>query len=58
MGGKAFCAGGDIRSLMESVASGGTVHEEFFKEEYILNHTIATLPFPYVALIGKTQQPT
>jgi len=51
VGGKAFCAGGDIRSLMESVASGGTVHEEFFKEEYILNHTIATLPFPYVALI-------
>jgi len=51
VGGKAFCAGGDIRSLMESVVSGGTVHEEFFKEEYVLNHAIATLPFPYVAFI-------
>jgi len=52
VGGKAFCAGGDIRSLTDSVASGGTLHEEFFKEEYILNHTIATLPIPYVAFIN------
>ena len=52
-GGKAFCAGGDIRSLTESVASGGTVHEEFFKEEYILDHALATLPMPYVAIIGE-----
>lgn len=50
-GGKAFCAGGDIRSLTESVASGGTVHEEFFKEEYILDHALASLPMPYVAII-------
>jgi len=51
VGGKAFCAGGDIRSLTESVASKGTLHEDFFREEYILNNTIASLPIPYVALI-------
>ena len=31
-GGKAFCAGGDIRSVTDSVAAGGALHEDFFKE--------------------------
>jgi len=50
-GGKAFCAGGDIRSVTDSVAAGGALHEDFFKEEYILNHAIASLTIPYVAII-------
>ena len=52
-GGKAFCAGGDIRSVTDSVAAGGALHEDFFKEEYILNHAIASLTIPYVAIIRK-----
>jgi len=50
-GGKAFCAGGDIKSLVDSVISQGTLHKEFFKEEYILDNAIGTLPLPYIALI-------
>lgn len=46
-GGKAFCAGGDVRAATESVKNG----REFFREEYQLNALIGTLHIPYVALI-------
>lgn len=48
-GGKAFCAGGDVRTLVES----GNVPEtkRFFKSEYTLNHLIGTYKVPYVAII-------
>jgi len=50
-GGKAFCAGGDIREVTESAKAGGTLHQEFFREEYILNNIIGSLRIPYIALI-------
>lgn len=47
-GGKAFCAGGDIRAVTEA---GPVVGEQFFREEYTLNYTIGSYKKPYVALI-------
>ncbi len=51
-GGRAFCAGGDIRAARAAAVSGR--HDEvatFFTEEYALNQAIADYPKPYVALI-------
>ncbi|XP_031434056.1 3-hydroxyisobutyryl-CoA hydrolase, mitochondrial [Clupea harengus] len=50
-GGKAFCAGGDIRAVTEAGKAGDPLAQDFFKEEYILNNTIGTYEKPYVALI-------
>ncbi|KAJ0070685.1 hypothetical protein NL108_017486, partial [Boleophthalmus pectinirostris] len=50
-GGKAFCAGGDIRAVTEAGKVGDSLAEDFFREEYILNHAIGTCKKPYVALI-------
>jgi len=51
-GDRAFCAGGDIRALRDGQLSGDrTGVEEFFKEEYDLNHLIASYDKPYIALI-------
>ena len=51
-GGKAFCAGGDVRSIIESRnQSGSTLARDFFEEEYKLNYLISTLEIPYIALI-------
>jgi 3-hydroxyisobutyryl-CoA hydrolase len=50
-GEKAFCAGGDVLSVTQSAKSGGTIHKEFFREEYMLNYLIGTYKLPYVALI-------
>ena len=51
-GGRAFCAGGDIRVIRAHALAGeaGDV-EGFFAEEYALNLAIARFPKPYVALI-------
>nr|XP_006636689.1 PREDICTED: 3-hydroxyisobutyryl-CoA hydrolase, mitochondrial [Lepisosteus oculatus] len=51
VGGKAFCAGGDIRAVTEAGRSGGTLAQDFFREEYILNNAIGTFQKPYVAII-------
>ncbi|CDQ57851.1 unnamed protein product [Oncorhynchus mykiss] len=51
-GGKAFCAGGDIRAVTEAGKVGDPLGKEDFREEYILNNTIGTYQKPYVALIG------
>lgn len=53
-GPKAFCAGGDIVAVREAGLRGESVVEvvQFFKEEYILNHLIATAPKPQVALLN------
>lgn len=51
-GGKAFCAGGDIR-LMHDLGKAGR-HEvalDFWWREYRLNEVIHTYPKPYVALL-------
>lgn len=45
----AFCAGGDIRFFHEAALSGDTRLEDFFTEEYTLNHLIHTYPKPYMA---------
>jgi len=50
-GGKAFCAGGDIRAVTDAGKRGDPLPQNFFKEEYILNHKIGTYAKPYVALI-------
>jgi enoyl-CoA hydratase len=51
-GGRAFCAGGDIRVLHDLGKAGR--HEEalaFWREEYELNCLIKRYPKPYIALI-------
>lgn len=50
-GDKAFCAGGDIRSLYDSYKNGQTVHLDFFFEEYALDLTIHHYRKPVLALM-------
>nr|XP_056717210.1 3-hydroxyisobutyryl-CoA hydrolase, mitochondrial [Euleptes europaea] len=50
-GGKAFCAGGDIRAITEAGRAGDRLTQDFFREEYILNNAVGTCRKPYVALI-------
>jgi len=50
-GDKAFCAGGDIRSLYDSFKSGQTLHQDFFVEEYALDLTLHHYPKPVLALM-------
>ena len=51
-GGRAFCAGGDIREIRRlAMAADHAGVEAFFSEEYALNLAIARYPKPYVALI-------
>lgn len=47
----AFCAGGDIRFFHEAALNGDPRLEDFFTEEYALNHLIHHYPKPYVALM-------
>jgi enoyl-CoA hydratase/carnithine racemase len=51
-GGRAFCAGGDIRALYD-LGRAGRYDEalKFWHDEYRLNATIKKYPKPYVALI-------
>lgn len=51
-GEKAFCAGGDIRSLYDSFKSGRTEHLDFFVEEYALDLTLHHYRKPVVALMN------
>ncbi len=50
-GDKAFCAGGDIRSLYQSFKDGKSQHREFFLAEYPLDFMLHSYPKPYVALM-------
>jgi len=50
-GGRAFCAGGDIRALYEASRRGDAYTRDFYRREYRLNHRIKTYPKPYFALI-------
>ncbi len=50
-GGKAFCAGGDIRGLREMFLAGTGAHRHFFEVEYSTDHRIHTYPKPVVALM-------
>ena len=52
---KALCAGGDIRFFHQlgqaTPQGGGALLEDFFTEEYALNHLIHFYPKPYIALM-------
>ncbi len=50
-GGKAFCAGGDIRHLHDYARGGGEEHHEFFEVEYALDYRIHTYPKTIVAVM-------
>ncbi|WP_137885694.1 enoyl-CoA hydratase/isomerase family protein [Pseudomonas sp. 2FE] len=50
-GEKAFCAGGDIRSLYDSYQSGDNLHSIFFEEEYALDQYIHDYSKPILALM-------
>ena len=53
---KAFCAGGDIRFFYEvgsvGPVAGSALLEDFFSEEYALNHLIHFYPKPYIAIMN------
>jgi enoyl-CoA hydratase len=49
-GGKALCAGGDIRSLYDSRHQGSGEARTFWSEEYPVNAMIGRYPKPYVAI--------
>lgn len=50
-GGRAFCAGGDIRALYDAGRRGDDYIREFYRVEYRLNHRIKAFRKPYIALI-------
>lgn len=55
-GGRAFCAGGDVRAVAASLDAPtppgeARLSEAFFREEYALNHLIHHLGKPYIALV-------
>ena len=57
-GDRAFCAGGDVRAVRQAIidydgAANPTLAQDFFYEEYILNHQIHTSAKPYIALIDR-----
>ena len=47
----AFCAGGDIRYFHQAALAGDPTLEDFFTEEYTLNHLIHTYPKPTMAFM-------
>jgi enoyl-CoA hydratase/carnithine racemase len=47
----AFCAGGDIRFFYQAVLTADAELEDFFTEEYALNHLIHHYPKPYIAFM-------
>ena len=47
----AFCAGGDIRFFHKAALAGDPELEDFFTEEYQLNHLIYKYPKPYIAFM-------
>ncbi|MBI2770732.1 MAG: enoyl-CoA hydratase/isomerase family protein [Burkholderiales bacterium] len=46
-----FCAGGDIRFFHVVALAGDPALEDFFTEEYTLNHLVHTYPKPFVAFM-------
>ena len=46
-----FSAGGDIRFFHQAVQTNNPELEDFFTEEYALNHLIANYPKPYIAIM-------
>ena len=46
-----FCAGGDIRFFHQAALAGDSALDDFFTEEYTLNHLIHNYPKPYIAFM-------
>ena len=46
-----FCAGGDIRFFHQAALAGDPALDDFFTEEYTLNHLIHTYPKPFIAFM-------
>ena len=46
-----FCAGGDIRFFHQAALAGNAELDDFFTEEYALNHLIHNFPKPYIAFM-------
>ncbi|RLN06300.1 hypothetical protein BBJ28_00008849, partial [Nothophytophthora sp. Chile5] len=53
-GGKAFCAGGDIRAIAETGKDPATRHValDFFRHEYRLNYLLATTEKPIISFLN------
>jgi enoyl-CoA hydratase len=47
----AFSAGGDIRFFHQAALADDNALEDFFTEEYALNHLVHTYPKPYIAFM-------
>jgi enoyl-CoA hydratase/carnithine racemase len=47
----AFCAGGDIRFFHQAATAGDAALEDFFTEEYSLNHFVHNYPKPTIAFM-------
>lgn len=54
VGEKAFCAGGDVKSITENGVSSFSLEEgtTFFKHEYSMNSLIGKYKIPYISLIN------
>ncbi|CAI5705599.1 unnamed protein product [Peronospora effusa] len=54
IGGKAFCAGGDIRALIDHGKDPATRHVslDFFRHEYRLNYLLATTEKPIISFLN------
>ncbi|MCL4768487.1 MAG: enoyl-CoA hydratase/isomerase family protein [Hyphomicrobiaceae bacterium] len=50
-GGRALCAGGDLRAMYDSAPRGTAFARRFWADEYRLNAAIGRFPKPYVALM-------
>ncbi|KAG2190108.1 hypothetical protein INT46_002420 [Mucor plumbeus] len=50
-GGKGFCAGGDVKTVIDLAEAKDPNATKFFEDEYQLDHLIATLDTPYVAIM-------
>ena len=50
-GEKAFCAGGDIRTLREGALNGGTQHHDFFIDEYRLDYQLHRYVKPVICVL-------
>ncbi|MBX7146775.1 MAG: enoyl-CoA hydratase/isomerase family protein [Alphaproteobacteria bacterium] len=51
-GDRAFCAGGDIKSIYEARDTNPKLLKDFYSDEYKLNRTIHLYPKPFIALIN------
>ncbi|MDE1904612.1 MAG: enoyl-CoA hydratase/isomerase family protein [Alphaproteobacteria bacterium] len=51
-GGRAFCAGGDVRAIYDARQRAGNDTADFFREEYSLIAHVHRFPKPYIALMN------